>query len=296
VLRLPSRFACLWFPLLCLLLLAGCSDADRVKTATEIDEPAYREGLALNKSGRKQEALNAFLRVIDKRGEDAPESHLEAGLLYAQHINDPLSAIYHFKKYLMLRPNSPQAPLIRQRIDAATREFAHTLPAQPLENQPQRVDLVGALDKLKRENDALKQELADLKAGRGNALVVPNEPVPVSPTAVVTAPATNFNFAVDSVPMVRTRPVAPPTRPATAPPTPAKVASTPPGKAPASTPAAPPAAAGNRRHAVVPGDTLSKISQQYYGNRTRVNDILAANRAVLKSAAELKPGMVLRIP
>ena len=160
-------FARLLRPLLgvAALWLAGCSDSDRVKTAAEIDEPGYREGQTLLKTGRRQEALSAFLKVVDLRGDDAPESHLEIGLLYAQHINDPLSAIYHFRKFLALRPNSPQAPLVRQRIDAATREFARTLPAQPLENQLQRVDLVATLDKLKQENESLKQELADLKIG-----------------------------------------------------------------------------------------------------------------------------------
>jgi LysM repeat protein len=285
----------LWVPLLGLLVLAGCSEGDRVKTAAEIDEPAYREGQALLKSGRRQEALNAFLKVIDKRGEDAPESHLEIGLLYAQHINDPLSAIYHFKKYLALRPNSPQAPLIRQRIDAAMRDFARTLPAQPLENQLQRVDLVAALDKLKQENESLKQELADARAGRANAGVPPavatNTP---EVAAAPTAPA-NFNFSVDSIPAVRTRPTPAATKPATAAPKPA--ATTPaPARATPATPAPANATAGNRRHTVQPGDTLSKISQQYYGNRTRVNDILAANRGVLRSAAELKPGMTLKIP
>ncbi|MBI2497782.1 MAG: tetratricopeptide repeat protein, partial [Opitutae bacterium] len=103
------------------LALAGCSDSRRDTAAAEGDEPEYREGQSLLKNGRKQEALNSFLKVIDRRGDEAPESHLEVGLLYLQHINDPLSAIYHFRKYLALRPNSPQAPLVKQRIDAAMR-------------------------------------------------------------------------------------------------------------------------------------------------------------------------------
>lgn len=270
------------------LWLAGCTDYDRVKTAAEIDEPAYREGQALLKSGRRQEALSAFFKVIDKRGDDAPESHLEIGLLYAQHINDPLSALYHFKKYLSLRPNSPQAPLVRQRIAAATREFARTLPAQPLENQLQRVDLVAALDKLKQENEALKQELADLKAGR-NAVTVPGlaDTVAAGPAA---APV--INFSVETMPTVRTRPVIPTTRP------PAPAA---PRIAPATQSAAPavktaPAATGSRTHTVQQGDTLSKISLQYYGNRTRWRDIYAANRGVMKNETDLKAGMSLKIP
>lgn len=289
----PVSLSVRWLrPLLGLaaLWLGGCADSDRVKTAAEVDEPAYREGQSLLKTGRRQEALSAFLRVIDKRGNDAPESHLELGLLYAQHINDPLSAIYHFKKYLALRPNSPQAPLIRQRIDAATREFARTLPAQPLENQLQRVDLVATLDKLKQENEALKQELADVKAGR-NAVAVPG--LDTGPAATEAAATPGLSFNVETIPTVRTRPVPPPTR--TPAPAPARVAATkqnPP--APVTNPAQP--AAGNRRHTVQPGDTLSKISMQYFGNRTRWRDIYAANRGVMKNETDLKVGMQLRIP
>ena len=263
------------------LVLAGCSDGDRAKTATEVDEPAYREGQAQLKAGRRQEALSAFLKVIDKRGDDAPESHLEIGLLYAQHINDPLSAIYHFKKYLALRPNSPQAPLVRQRIDAATREFARTLPAQPLENQLQRVDLVAALDRLKQENEALKQELADVKAGR-NSVSVPGLEGPTT-SARTTAPG--INFSVETMPTVRTRPAPPAVR--NPPPAAARAASAPAATKPAT---------GPRTHTVQPGDTLSRIAQQYYGNRTRWRDIYAANRGVMKSESDLKVGTSLKIP
>ncbi len=271
------------------LWLAGCSDNDRLSYATEQDEPNYREGQSLLKTGRKQEALSAFLKVITKRGDDAAESHLEVGLLYLQHINDPLSAIYHFRKYLALRPNSPQAPLVRQRIDAATREFARTLPAQPLENQLQRVDLVAALDRLKQENDSLKQQLADAKAGRNNpgpAVADETEATAAGPT-----PASGgINFSVDTIPTVRTRPVSsPPVRTAAA----ATPAPTQPAPSPA---AAPTRGAAARKYTVKPGDTLSKIAQQVYSNRAKWHDIYAANRGVMKSETDLKVGMELKIP
>ena len=263
--------------------LAGCGDSDRTSTAAELDEPAYREGQALLKTGRKQEALNSFLQVIDKRGDDAPESHLEVGLLYLQSINDPLSAIYHFKKYLALRPNSQQAPLVKQRIDAAMRDFARTLPAQSLENQPPRVDLVAALDRLKQENEMLKQELADLKAGRAGPVAdATGDSTSPGPAA---APG-GFNFPGETIPVVRTR--NPPPAPA------GKV--TPAVTPPAPQPAAAARATGARKHIIQPGDTLSKLAQQYYGNRAKWRDIYAANRNVMKSETDLRVGTELKIP
>ena len=301
MIRLVPALHRLWLPLLGALALglAACSDNEHITSATEVDEPSYREGQALLKTGRKQEALGAFLKVIGKRGDDAPESHLEIGLLYLQHINDPLSAIYHFKKYLALRPNSPQAPLVKQRIDADTREFARTLPAQPLEGQPQRVDLVAALDRLKQENDSLKQELADLKAARSVAASVATpavvaEAAPAS-SSTRPAPSSPFSFSVDPIPTVRTR-TAPPITVRPNPPVTSRSAPTPTAPARVTLPTTPPRPAAGRTHIVHPGDTLSKISLQYYGNRTRWRDIYAANRNVMKSESDIKVGMELKLP
>ena len=268
--------------------LGGCGDNDRLSYANELDEPGYREGQSLLKSGRRQEALSAFLKVIDKR-DDAAESHLEVGLLYVQHINDPLSAIYHFRKYLALRPNSPQAPLVRQRINGAILEFARTLPAQPLEGQSQRVDLVATLDRLKQENESLKQQLADAKAARGVTAPAAARDTPVVSTE---APTKNNSFTLETVPTVRTRstPVAP-SRPVPVPSVTTPATSRPTAPAPTVT-----AGPGPRRHTVRPGDTLSKLAQQYYNNRSKWRDIYAANRNVMKSESDMKVGTELKIP
>lgn len=285
--------------------LAGCGDRDRLSYATETDEPYYREGVSLLKTGRRQEALTAFLKVVDKRGEDAPESHLEIGLLYMQHINDPLSAIYHFKKFLALRPNSPQAPLVRQRIDACIRDFARTLPAQPLENATKRVDLIAAMDKLKLENDQLKQQLADLQANRATATPLPESRTQVTVTPVQPAPENNLTLNFDAMPTVRTRPAAPtvsvPFKPVVAAPvavpTPASQREVTRAK-----PTAPPPVVSTsnrtvpRKHVVQKGDTLSILAQRYYKNKARWKDIYAANRKVMKNEGDIHVGMELVIP
>ncbi len=266
--------------------LGGCGGNERFPYATEIDEPAYREGQALLKANRKQEALAAFLNVIEKRGDDAPESHLEVGLLYLQHISDPLAAIYHFKKFLALRPNSPQAPLVRQRIGTAIREFARTLPAQPLDSQVQRMDLIATLDRLKQENESLKQQLADLQAGRSSELpTVRTDGTTVPATTSLPPPASSFDFSLGGIPTVRTQKSSGATTRSSA-------------VQPSSVTGKPPASSAHavRKYTVKAGDTLAKISQQFYGTRTRWKEIYAANRGVMKSETGLQIGMELTIP
>ncbi len=49
-------------------------------------------------------------------------------------------------------------------------------------------------------------------------------------------------------------------------------------------------------HTVKEGETLGQISTLHYGTFRRWPDILEANKDILQSPEELKPGMVLIIP
>jgi nucleoid-associated protein YgaU len=51
-----------------------------------------------------------------------------------------------------------------------------------------------------------------------------------------------------------------------------------------------------RTHVIVAGDTLGRISRQYYGTSTRWAEIFAANRDVLSDERSLTVGRTLRIP
>jgi len=57
-----------------------------------------------------------------------------------------------------------------------------------------------------------------------------------------------------------------------------------------------PAAAPVRVHTVAEGDSLSRISLQYYGTASRWQEIYDANRNLLKGEKALRPGQKLRIP
>lgn len=264
------------------ILAAGCNRLPEGEAIAEVNEPAYEEGKRLLKQGREQAALAEFTRVIQTRQDGAPESHLEVGLLYQLEIKDPIAAIYHFRRYLELKPNSPQANLVRQRIDAATRDFARTLPAQPLENQALRNDLLERVEALQRENTRLKDELTQLYGSRATSQgTVANLTVggPESPSSPAARPP--ISSPVSRVPLTDAARQQP-SRPQVA----------------ATTPAPPPAGTADptRIHTVVKGDTLYGLARRFYQDPSRAKDIYAANRNKMRSQNDLQVGMELVIP
>jgi tetratricopeptide (TPR) repeat protein len=269
--------------LLALAAAAGCG-GDAPSLSSELDDSSYRYGQQLEHQGNWDEALTAYLKVIDRRGDAAPESNLNAGLIYLNHIKDPISAIYHFRRYLELEPNSKQAGLVKGMIDSAKREFARSLFGQPIDGQAEHLGLEEQLERLQREVDELKAENAALRAGAS---------LPATHTSTIDLP---------TLPSPRSEEAPPPAPVAGAPVAPVPQAGSAITDAPEESPPPPakeakPAAPAVRRHTVVKGDTLFNLAQRYYGNRSRWRDILAANRDVLPSEnAPLKIGTEIKIP
>jgi hypothetical protein len=56
------------------------------------------------------------------------------------------------------------------------------------------------------------------------------------------------------------------------------------------------ASTGARTYTVQPGDTLSKIAKEFYGNANEYNRIFAANRDKLESPDKIQAGQELVIP
>ncbi|HZZ58988.1 MAG TPA: LysM peptidoglycan-binding domain-containing protein [Opitutaceae bacterium] len=245
---------------------AGCG-GDTAGLPVETDEPLYREGQQLEKQGRTKEALASYLRLISRRGDDAPESHLEAGLIELEEIKDPIAAIYHFRRFLELEPKSPLAPRVRDEIERARRDFASTLPAQNWETNPGGGD-VDRIAQLEAENEQLKAELAAL---RGSAMVSAPHPAAAGAGGISPLPDAGEAAAAETTasPLV-----------------------------PIADNASPPApAARMRTHVVAAHDTLYSLSRRYYGTSAKWRQILAANRDQLSGDhPDLRIGEVLKIP
>lgn len=189
--------------LLVLPLFQGCSPGETVELLSETEERGFQRGKQLLREGRRPEALTAFLSVIDKRRGDAAESHLEAGEIYRTHFKNPIYAIYHYRKFLEISPHSVQAPHVRQLIDTATKDFAASLPAQPMQAQYERLELLETVERLQKENEDLKRQLTAAREERAR----PAPPPPVAQAA--RQPAARQVAASPSTSSGRTYTVAP---------------------------------------------------------------------------------------
>lgn len=279
------RFLATALLLLALSLGTGCGGNNARALGPETDDPTFIEGRQYKRQGRQNEALNAFLKVIEQRGQrEAPESHLEAGQLYLEHMKNPLIAIYHFQQYLALQPNSAETPRVRGLVGRAMREFAATIPGRLLEDQSVRVSMTEETERMRREIEELRAELATLRGGGAVPVNRRQNPSPVDPK-----PRSNAFAGLESgsVPSH----ASPPAEERLLQPAPPSNAS--------RVPAARPATSGGRTHTVVEKDNLWGIARRYYGpspTNAQVNGIYEANRTVMRDTGDLKPGMVLRIP
>ena len=254
------------------LAAGGCDLASDENLVKEVNEPHYRRGLEELRRGNHQEAFSAFSKVVEKR-KDAPESHFEIGRLYLNDMNDPVSAIYHFRRFLELCPNSSASMQARQLIDTAKKRFAASLPESPFENNMRRMELEEMLDKIQKENLELKQKLA-AAADKLDALS--------RISAAAPAPPQRAQKAEGGV-SERQKAQAPADRQRAAEPTAAK-------KGVSVARDIPPS------YVVQPGDSLTSISRRFYGTSNRWKDIFKANRDRLVSPESLRAGQTLRLP
>ena len=115
---LSQLVSCIFFS----ILISGCFQSGDI--IEEKDHPAFERGKSLLKVGKSQEALDEFLAVT-RRLTECPQSHLECGrlLLSENDRKDPIAAIYHFRRYLLLEPNSRESSKVEQLIVTAERKF-----------------------------------------------------------------------------------------------------------------------------------------------------------------------------
>ncbi len=260
-------------------LLTGCSSQVQEQDALEFNYPVIRKARAKLREGDKQAALELLNRAIDEKPQLA-QAHLEVAQLYGDYDHNYVKAIYHYERYLELRPQTEKKEMIEGFIRKAKIAFAASMAEQ-----------VPGLDKkvqaLQDENDRLKQDLRQVRENLARRVTVSPASVTSesSSSAVLLlgkttpAPAADGGHVAESTNPV---PVIADSVAASAVAAPTKLA--PVGK-PAGTP-----------YRVQRGDTLSRVAANVYHNPRKWKLIYDANRETLGGSQKLKTGQILIIP
>ena len=97
---------------------SGCGSGAQKSDKRNMSNASYQSAKTLEKDGKIKEAVAQYQDMID-RDPAAGLAHLEAGILLHDHSLDVPRAIYHYRRYLDLFPDTDKSNLIKDRIKNA---------------------------------------------------------------------------------------------------------------------------------------------------------------------------------
>ncbi|MCX8091314.1 MAG: LysM peptidoglycan-binding domain-containing protein [Verrucomicrobiae bacterium] len=249
------------------MALAGCYQPG-AGTTDEEKEPYFQAGRARVNALDYKGAIAAFERALEANPRSAA-AHFELGWLYADKVPDPAAAIFHYERYLKLRPNAENADTVRQHILRLKQELAKAVLPLPASPGVQR-----ELEHLADENRRLREELGRWREWyaqqSARTAPTPARPAPESAPPTQSSPAPITSSPAAPAPASPTRPEPAPARPSL--------------PAPESRPAM-------RLHKVQPGETPASIARRY---GVSVEALLAANPGL--NPRRMQIGQTLNVP
>ncbi len=245
-------------------------------------------------------AVTLFNRVLETYPGMA-RPHLDVALVLHDHQKDYVRAIYHYRRYLELRPDTEKRAMVNARITLAERLFV-----------AQRVTAGGvdgrSIQDLLDENQALRSALAAVQMSAAELVAevtslrdaerrrmrenvtgalrtgdVEPDRLPETGAAAATRPPVPVAPYPLPPPEQAVEPVAPPRLP-------------PPEQAVEPVAPALMVPAGWQTYTVRSGDSLSKIAYKVYGDATQWRAIQEANKDTLGDSVNVRVGQLLVIP
>ena len=151
----------LFFMLIC--MLASCSPDHKGEVPNnDYESSTFKRAKEKYELRDYRSAINLYEEVL-RDNPSMAKAHFELGLIYNDKIGDPISAIYHFRKFLQLKPNAERARTVEEWISRAELSIASSQPNSPMESTEQFVELQKENLALKNTNEKLQQELAWIK-------------------------------------------------------------------------------------------------------------------------------------
>ncbi len=104
------KLSWLCLSLLFIYALAGCDQLSNSR-----HDQLTQDADSKSAQGDFERAVNLYEAALDDSPRGA-EIHYKLALIYDDKLNDPVSALHHFKRYLALSPNGPHAKDVRNSI------------------------------------------------------------------------------------------------------------------------------------------------------------------------------------
>lgn len=133
----------------------GCSRRVGLADGEEMTHPMMGKATALEQSGDLDGASRIY-RVLLEKHPEMGRAHLGLALLLDRPNGDSVRAIYHYQRYLEIRPETEKRDMIEGRIKAATASLVRTVYATEA-SVPKR------LAQLENENRELRVRCANLE-------------------------------------------------------------------------------------------------------------------------------------
>jgi LysM repeat protein len=275
-------------------LFSGCLPISDTPVDDEKD-PNFIEGRNHYNMMDWKGATEAYERAVRANPRNA-QAHFELGVLYQDKLNDPISAAFHYKKHLELRPKSSytetvNAGLVRCRMDIA-KTVNYQVIGQEVHKDLQR--LTNELIYAKREAETLRGQMAakpmvvtqwmkfTITNYFTNYIQVPVAQLGSTSTQAPRSTLTNTLARTNTQSQSPRATQLPPTRASS-------VAQQPTTRAEIRT--APPTATRNRTYTVRAGETMAEVARRFGVSLPKLQ---AANPTI--QPRSMKAGQTLNIP
>ena len=243
-----------------ILLPAGCSPGEN--TLGE-KNPYYIRGKQLRQQSRYDDAAEAFHKCL-RLAPGTAMAHLQLAMLYEDHLGNLPRAVVHYTRFIQLEPSGENTELARQWRVRAEKAYLAELAAR----YPEAVAHLAPTPPPAPPEPESRRGLTQRERNLARHLKRVNRELQRLRSAYASrkeSPGTKSGGA---------RPAA------------ASVSKSTAGEVRTS----------GSTHTVRRGDTLIKISQQYYGSGNYWPELLDRNADVLDGSDRLQPGMKLKIP
>lgn len=270
-----KHFYC-WSFLAALLALNACQPPQQGLDAEDERNPYFRKGVKLAADGNFHGAIGQYEDAL-KANPDVKKAHMEIGILYADKLNDPVGAAYHFQKYIDARPDAPNIAQVQTYHEKAKIDFALTLPNSSTQNaqefaqiSKENIELRQSLALVQETLARKEEEIAKIKSGTFTPSINTPTANPI-PDIVTTSEGSARSTTAGHSPTFAT-------------------------KIPAAIPID--TTSSQKVHVIQSGDNLWKIAKQYYPDDINggIEKIKAANPQTTANVQNLKLGQKLAIP